>query len=167
MTTHGSATARKHTPHLIETQKLNDALKRHAESLIEDRSVDPQSRMLIRYALEINDPELPELIRRVEAGESIVDNLSYSQAEQLAETDSNEERIEALAEMICSAGEEPAAALLLLMAMLENSMHPNALAHTTKHIAFTRCGEWNSFGMVEAQIAMLEDKLLVRPRSLD
>jgi hypothetical protein len=49
--------------------------------------------------------------------------------------------------------------------MLENSMHPNALAHTTKHIAFTRCGEWNSFGMIDAQIAMLEGELFARTRA--
>jgi hypothetical protein len=67
--------------------------------------------------------------------------------------------------MICSAGEESSAALLVLMAMIENSIHPNALAHTMKHIAFTRCGEWNSFGMIDAQIAMLEYKLFARTRA--
>ena len=160
MTTHGSATSRKHTPHLIESQKPGDALKQQTPSLIHDNSINPQSRAVTDYALEINGSEL---LRRVEAAETISDNLSCVPAEQRTDTHSTEAKSEALAEMICSAGGESSAALLVLMAMIENSIHPNALAHTTKHIAFTRCGEWNSFGMVEAQIAMLEDKLLARP----
>jgi hypothetical protein len=65
--------------------------------------------------------------------------------------------------MICRAGEEPetkAAALLVLMATLENSTHPKAIANTAKHLAFTRCGELNLYGMVEAQIAVAEGELL-------
>ena len=76
-----------------------------------------------------------------------------------AETLSNEEKIEALVEIICSAGEESSAALLVLMATLEDSIHPKELAHTMKHIAFTRCGELNSFGIVDDQIALVENKL--------
>ena len=62
--------------------------------------------------------------------------------------------------MICRASDESAAALLVLMATLENSTHPKALANTAKHLAFTRCGELNLGGMVEAQIALLEGELL-------
>lgn len=29
-----------------------------------------------------------------------------------------------------------------------------------KHFAFTRCGELNLYGMVDAQIAVLDDKLM-------
>jgi hypothetical protein len=46
------------------------------------------------------------------------------------------------------------------MATLENSTHPKALANTAKHLAFTRCGELNLYGMVDAQIPVLEDELL-------
>jgi hypothetical protein len=53
-----------------------------------------------------------------------------------------------------------AAALLVLMARLENSAPPKALANAAKHLAFTCCGEFNLYGMIEAQIAVLEDKLL-------
>jgi hypothetical protein len=105
MATHSSATAREHTPHLIDSQNLN------------------------------------------------------------AETSSNDEKLEALAEIICSAGEESSAALLVLMATLENSMQPKELAHTTKHIAFTRCGELNSFGIVDDQVALVQEKLLARNTS--
>ena len=72
----------------------------------------------------------------------------------------SEEKIEALAEIICRAGDEPSAALLVLMATLENAPHPKALANTAKHFAFTRCVESNLYGMVDAQIAALEAELL-------
>lgn len=51
------------------------------------------------------------------------------------------------------------AALLVLMATLESARHPKALANRTKHLAFTRCGELNLNGMVDAQIAVLEGEL--------
>jgi hypothetical protein len=136
-----------------ETPRLSDALKRRAQSIINDKSIDTQTRVIIRYGLEIKDPWLPELVRRVDAGESIIDNL-YVQ--------SSEEKIEALTELICRAGDEPSAALLVLLATLENSTHPKALANTAKHFAFTRCSVLNLYGMVDAQIAVLETELFDR-----
>ncbi len=76
--------------------------------------------------------------------------------------DSSEERVEVLTDLICRAGDEPSVALLVLLSTLENSRHPKALANTAKHFAFTRCGELNLHGMVDAQIANLEDDLLPR-----
>jgi hypothetical protein len=64
--------------------------------------------------------------------------------------------------MICRAGDDAgtkAAALSILMATLENATHPKALANLAKHLAFTRCGELNVNGMVDAQIAVLESEL--------
>jgi hypothetical protein len=64
--------------------------------------------------------------------------------------------------MICRAGDEAgtkSAALLVLMAALENATHPKALANRAKHLAFTRCGELNLCGMVDVQIVMLEGEL--------
>jgi hypothetical protein len=133
-----------------ETSHISDALKRRAQSVINDKSIDAQTRAVIRYALEINDPELPELVRCVDAGESIIDNLYVH---------SSEEKIEALTDLICRAGDEPSAALLVLLSTLENSTQPKALANTAKHLAFTRCGELNLNGMVDAQIAALEGEL--------
>jgi len=46
------------------------------------------------------------------------------------------------------------------MGTLEHATDPKVLAHTAKHFAFTRCGELNFNGMVEAQIAVLESELL-------
>ena len=102
-------------------------------------------------------------MRRADAGETIVDTIDFSQTPGTSEDDSSEEKIEALAEMICRAGDEAgtkSAALLVLMATLENSTHPKALANIAKHLAFTRCGELNLYGMVDAQIAVLEGELL-------
>src|SRR5215216_1955860 len=140
------------TPHTIKSTQttITDALKRRAQSLINDKSVHAATRAFIRYGLEINDPWLPELVRRVDAGESIIDNLYVP---------SSEEKIEALTALICRAGDEPSAALLVLLSILENSAHPKALANTAKHLAFTRCAALNLYGMVDAQIAMLEDQL--------
>jgi len=43
---------------------------------------------------------------------------------------------------------------------LQDSTDAKALANTAKHLAFTRCGELNLNGMVDAQIAVLEGELL-------
>ncbi len=166
MANHSSATTREHTPHANKTSRTNtivNALKRRAQAVLNDKSIDPQSRAIIRYAVEINDPWLAELVRRADAGEAIGDNLDFEETPQTNNDDSNEKKIEALAELICRAGDEPgtkAAALLALMATLENSSHPKALANTAKHLAFTRCGELNLYGMVDAQIAVAEGELL-------
>jgi len=153
MVKHDSATVREHTPHATN-HNLSDALKRRAQSVINNRSIDADTRAVIRYGLEINDPWLGDLVRRVDAGEAIIDNFGR------LHVDSSEDKIEALASLICRAGNEPAAALLVLMATLENATHPKALANTAKHFAFTRCGELNLDGMVDAQIAVFESGLL-------
>ena len=48
------------------------------------------------------------------------------------------------------------------MGTLQVSTEPEAIANTVKHFAFTRCGELNVFGMVDAQIAIVESELLSR-----
>ena len=110
---------------------------------------------------------MPELVRRVNAGEAIVDDMNFLPPSETSQEDLSDgtieapaEKLEALAEMICQAGDEPSAALLVLMSMLENATHPKALANLTKHLVFTRCGELNVNGMVDAQIAVLEGELL-------
>ena len=165
MANHSSVTVRE-TPHSNRTSRTNtivNALKRRAQAVLTDKSIDPQSRAIIRYALEINDPWLAELVRRADGGEAIGDTLDFEESLETNNDDSNEEKIEALTEMICRAGDEPetkSAALLVLMATVENSSHPKALANTAKHLAFTRCGEFNLYGMVDAQIAVAEGELL-------
>ena len=165
MSSYSSATARVETPHVNQTTRTNtilNALKRRAQSVLNDRSIDAQNRAIIRYALETNDPWLAELVRRADAGEHVVEDIQSIETDG---DDATEEKIVALAEMICRAGDEPArksAALLVLMAALEHATHPRALANTAKHLAFTRCGELNVFGMVDAHIAVVEGELLSR-----
>ena len=80
MSTHSSATALEQTPHLTETNTItvSDALNRRAQAVINDKSIDPHWRPIIRYALEMNDPWLPDLVRRAEAGETIIDSVDFS-----------------------------------------------------------------------------------------
>jgi len=160
MVTNSSATAHEDTPHTNNsiTNTISEALKRRARAVIEDRSIDADTRAVIRYSLEIDDPWLADLVRRVDAGEAIIDELGFLQIS--TNEVSVEERIEALTEMICRAGDEPAAALLVLMSMLEDAPHPKALANAVKHVAFTHCGRLNLYGMVDVQIALLERELL-------
>lgn len=164
MTRHGSATVREATPHSSETRtntELN-ALKQRALARLNDRSLDPQTRAVLRYALEVNDPWLARLVRQTEAGKTVVETTDFEETPERNIDDSLGEKIETLTEIICSAGDEPgtrAAALLVLMATLENSPHPTTLVNTAKHLAFTRCGELNVFGMVDAQIAAAENEL--------
>ena len=64
--------------------------------------------------------------------------MDFSQTPQSIEDESSEEKIEALAEMICRAGDEAAAALLVLMGTIDNSAYPKVLANTVKHFASLR-----------------------------
>ena len=68
MANDSSAQLRDETPHETETTQItiSDALRRRAQAVINDRSIDPQWRNIIRYALEINDPWLADLVRRAE-----------------------------------------------------------------------------------------------------
>jgi hypothetical protein len=81
MSTHSSATVRQ-TPHVIQTSRTNtivNALKRRAQAVLSDRSIDAQTRAIIRYGLETNDPWLAELVRRADAGEAIAETIDFSQ----------------------------------------------------------------------------------------
>ena len=152
MANHSSATVRSEKPHVNQTTRTNtimNALKERAQAVLNDESIDAESRARLRYALEMNDPWLAEMVR-----------ADMTEILEIAEADSSREKIETLAEIICGAGSESAAALLVLMGTLQDSTDPTTLAHTVKHFAFTRCGELNAFGMVDAQIAALESELL-------
>ena len=162
-----SATTREQTPHVNQTTRtasIIDALKQRAQAVLNDKSIDEQSRAIIRYGLETNDPWLAKLVRCADVGENIADPLHVSQTPDTNEDDSSveddsREKIEALAEIICAGGDESAAALLVLMGKLQNATEPKVLAHTVKHFAFTRCGELNVNGMVDAQIEVVESEL--------
>jgi hypothetical protein len=110
--------------------------------------------------LEINDPWLADIVRRAGAGERIIDTTAFSLEPQFNDDDSHEEKAEALADIICRASDEAAAALFVLLGALENSRDPKLLANTAKHFAFIHCGESNLFGIVDAQLAAIESELL-------
>ena len=70
MATHTSATPREQESHSIDA-----SLKGRARLLITNGSIPRQTRSLIRYALEIKDPDLRQLVHRVEAGEMTIEHL--------------------------------------------------------------------------------------------
>ena len=70
MATHTSATPREQESHIIDA-----SLKRRARLLITNGSIPRQTRSLIQYALEIKDPDLVQLVHRVEAGEMTIDHV--------------------------------------------------------------------------------------------
>ena len=182
-TTREQASDVTQTPHVNQTTRtatINNALKRRAQAVLNDTSIDAQTRAIIRYGLETNDPWLAELVLRADEGERLADTFDFSQTTQADEASPSDnglshiglsgngpdangpsrQKIEALAEIICRAGDESAGALFVLMGTLQHSTHPEVHAHTAKHLAFTRCGELNVFGMVDAQLAVLENELL-------
>jgi len=65
-----SAKDREETPH------VSNSLRQRAQAVINDRSIDAQTRAVIRYGLEINDPWLAELVRGVDAGKTITDTIA-------------------------------------------------------------------------------------------
>ena len=162
MENHSSASVRE-TPHgsrISRTNTIMDALRRRAQAILNDPTIDPESRQIIRYALETHDPWIARLVRRAEAGEDVMDNL---RSVDINEEDEGEGKIVALAEMICRAGDEPAvksAALVLLMSAIETATESRALAKTAKLIALSRCGELNYCGVLDAQIVTFENELL-------
>ena len=70
MTKHGSASPRKQ-----KSRTLDADLKRRAQNFATDSRVDPRTRSLIRYGLEIKDKDLEQIVNRVEAGEMSIDHL--------------------------------------------------------------------------------------------
>ena len=72
MTKHGSASPREQEPRTLDAN-----LKRRARKLATDGRVDPRTRSLIRYGLEIKDEYLEQVVNRVEAGETRIDHIRF------------------------------------------------------------------------------------------
>ena len=70
MANHGSALLRKQ-----KSRALNANLKRRAQKLATDSRVEPRTRSLICYGLEIKDQHLEQIVNRVEAGELSIDHI--------------------------------------------------------------------------------------------
>ena len=101
---------------------------------------------------------------RAHAGENIAELFESAQADAVTniagEETCNEEKVEELVEIICRVNDRSAAALLVLMRILEKSTQAKLLANRAKHLAFTHCAESNLFGMVDTQTAVIEAELL-------
>jgi hypothetical protein len=109
MESNSNATTREpHANATTRTATIINALKQRALAVLNDESIDPQSRAILRRALETNDPWLARIVRQAEAGEKVVDTSEFSQTN---EHDSHK-RVEALAEIICAAGDESSVALV-------------------------------------------------------
>jgi hypothetical protein len=85
-----SATTRE-TPHVNRKSRTNtivDALKERAQAVLNDRSIDPESRAIIRQALETNDPWLARLVR-AQVDEDIIEVVESELPERTGEDDSS------------------------------------------------------------------------------
>jgi hypothetical protein len=71
-----SATVRSETPH------LGASIKRRAQDLINNQSIDAATRTVLLYGLQIDDPLIPDLVRRVDAGERIIDDEGFLQIKE-------------------------------------------------------------------------------------
>ncbi len=82
------------TPHVSKStnHNLSAALKRRAQSVINNKSIDASTRAVIRYGLEINDPLLPDLVRSVAAGESIIETVEFLRIPATSKGDSSKQR---------------------------------------------------------------------------
>jgi hypothetical protein len=63
----------------LKSHSIDASLRRRARLLITNSSIPRQTRSLIRYALEIKDPYLAQVVRRVEEGEITIDSLTLEQ----------------------------------------------------------------------------------------
>jgi hypothetical protein len=131
---------------------------------LNDKSIDAESRAIIRYGLEVNDPWLAELVPRAGAGQRIADIFDFSQTTHAydngpSDDGPSERKIEVLAEIICRAGDEAAGALFVLMGTLQHSGQPEVLAYAAKHLALRLSAlqplaEYTLCGMNSASLAL-------------
>jgi hypothetical protein len=70
MTRHSSATLRQEKSHSVDASLKTTRPITHTNA-----SIPRQTRWLIQYALEIKDPYLAQIVRRVEAGEMTIDHV--------------------------------------------------------------------------------------------
>src|SRR4029450_8055111 len=85
-----SAYSLPHATNSITNNSISDAVRRRAQSLINDRTIDASDRAFIRYALATNDvPGLAELVRRTDAGEPVIDDSYMLEANDEISTEEN------------------------------------------------------------------------------
>jgi len=77
MATHSSASLREEaaTPHQEEAKDIDASVKRRARLIMTNGTIPRRTRSMIRYALERKDRQLGQMVRRVWAGETIIDHI--------------------------------------------------------------------------------------------
>ena len=73
------ATDTSATPREEESRIIDVSLKRRARLLMTNGSIPRQTRSLIQYALHRKDRHLAQIVRRVEAGEMIIDHVQLEE----------------------------------------------------------------------------------------
>ena len=167
MTKDSSAPTREETPPATGTTKTADiisALKTRTQSILNNPSIPPENRALLRYALEVNDPWLAKLVGQIEADNGVNNESTASQTFKTdeEEEDPSESKIEKLVDLICRPGDEPetkSTALVVLMSALEKSLDPEEVAKTAKHFAFAHYHDLTIDDMIDSQIARFETEL--------
>lgn len=148
--------------HTTGRKPARRTLKQRALAIIDSKAHDAETRAILRYAVEVEDPTLSELVRRAETGDTILDTVNIPGL-QRNHRELSRQDAQILAKIICSDDHDPgnrSAALLVLMAALETSAKPKDTCYVIKQFAFARCGELNLFGMVDAQVELLQGELL-------
>ena len=99
MASHTSVTTREpHANRTTRTATIINALKRRAQAVLNDKSIDAQSRAIIRYGLETNDPWLAQLLDRLDAGENIAESFDFSQTAETNDDSVRKQEIETSSE---------------------------------------------------------------------
>ena len=125
MASHSSATTRE-TPHATRKSRTNTttgALKQRAQAVLNDTSIDPDSRAIIRQALETNDSWLARLVQ-AQIEEDIIEAVESELPKRIWDDDSSRKKVEALADLICRGGEKASAALFVLMERCKPRLNP-------------------------------------------
>jgi hypothetical protein len=79
MATNSSVSSTPEAPQSENSNRANtQAIKQKARAIFKDMSIDSESRAYIRFALETNDPWLPDLVQRVEQGENLGETFDFS-----------------------------------------------------------------------------------------
>jgi hypothetical protein len=79
MATNSNVSATQEAPHSENSKQPNtQAIKQQARAILKDMSIDSESRAYIRFALETDDPWLPDLVQRVEQGENLGKTFDFS-----------------------------------------------------------------------------------------
>ena len=76
-----------HADRKSRTNTIVDVLKQRAQAVLNDSSLDPQSRAVIRHALETNEPWLARLVLQADAGEDVVETTELTSSAEMIQAE--------------------------------------------------------------------------------